>query len=411
MPKVIAVIGALDTKGQDVAFVKAEIERRGHQAFVIDVGVLGDADMPPDVTSDDVAAAGGIGLTELRALADKAVAMETMTKGITSVVKELYDQNKIDSILSLGGTAGTDIGTAAMRALPIGVPKVMVSTVASGDTKAYVGTKDVVMFPSIVDVAGVNRVSAKVYAYAVGAIVGMTETPAPVVKEKPLLAASMFGNTTALINRCKHTMEAHGYEVLVFHATGTGGQTMEALVAEQYIVGVLDLTTTEWADQLCGGVFAAGPARMDAAGYAGIPQIIAPGCLDMVNFWALETVPEQYRERKLYRWNSNVTLMRTTPDENAELGRIIAQKANASKGPVTILLPRKGMSQLGSPGGEFWWPEADEALFTAIKQHIHSNIPVIELDHNINDPEFADHATTLLLNMLEHAPSASATAR
>ncbi len=400
MPKNIAVVGALDTKGQEFAFVKAEIEKRGHRALVINTGVIGEPAFEPDVPAARVAEAGGVSLEELREKADRGLAMDVMTRGIAKVVKELYDEGKIDGIIAMGGTAGTAIGSSAMRALPIGVPKVMVSTVASGDTKPYVGIKDVVMFPSVVDVAGVNEISARVYANAVGAVVGMVETSVPEIEKKPLLAASMFGNTTPIVNRCRETMEQHGYDVLVFHATGTGGQTMEGLVREGFIAGVLDITTTEWADELAGGVLSAGPTRLDAAAEKGVPQVIVPGCLDMVNFWARDTVPEKYNDRLFYQWNPNVTLMRTTPEENAKLGRILAEKANKSTAPVAFFLPLKGVSMLDAPGKEFWWPEADQALFEAIKRHVRSDIPVYELDNNINDDEFADAVADKMLEFL-----------
>jgi uncharacterized protein (UPF0261 family) len=276
----------------------------------------------------------------------------------------------------------------------------MVSTLAAGDTRPYVGVSDIVMMPSVVDVAGVNRISARIFANAVGAITGMVETAPPPVAEKPLIAASMFGNTTKLVDRCRELLEAQGYEVLVFHATGTGGRTMESLIEAGFFNGVLDVTTTEWADELVGGVLNAGSSRLDAASKRGLPQVIAPGCLDMVNFWARETVPQKFADRKFYEWNPNVTLMRTTPEENAELGRILAEKANQSQGAVAIFLPARGVSVLDSPGGEFWWPEANEALYTAIRQHIRADIPVYNLDQNINDPEFADVVVAKLLEFL-----------
>jgi uncharacterized protein (UPF0261 family) len=400
MGKTIAVVGALDTKGREFAFVKESIEERGHKALVIDTSVVGEPAFKSDVPRERVAEAGGINLKELQEKADRGLAMDTMTKGIAKVVKKLYDDGEIDAVLSMGGSAGTAIGTSAMRALPLGVPKVMVSTLASGDTKAYVGTKDIVMIPSVVDVAGVNSVSARVYANAVGAVVGMVETPAPKIEAKPLLAASMFGNTTPIVNRCRETMEGKGYEVLVFHAVGTGGQTMESLIDEGYIHGVLDITTTEWADELVGGVLSAGPTRLDAAAAKGVPQVIVPGCLDMANFWAPETIPDKYQDRLLYKWNPNVTLMRTNPEENAELGRILAEKANKSTAPVAFFLPLKGVSMLDSPGKEFWWPEADKALYDAIKEHLRSDIPVYEMDNNINDDEFADAIADKLLEFL-----------
>jgi len=400
MRKTIAVIGALDTKGKEFAFVKQEIERRGHQALVIATNVVGEPAFAPDIPSEQIAEAGGARLKALREQADRGAAMEVMTRGIARVARELYEQGKIDAVFAMGGSAGTAVGTAAMRALPVGVPKVMVSTVAAGNTRGYVGTRDIVMIPSVVDVAGVNRISARIYANAVGAVVGMVETPTPQIEEKPLIAASMFGNTTPIVTRCSETMERHGYETLVFHATGTGGQTMESLIAEGFLSGVLDITTTEWADELAGGVFSAGPSRLDAAAAKGIPQVIVPGCLDMVNFYARETIPPRYNDRRLYVWNPNVTLMRTTPEENAELGRILAEKANRSTGPVAFFLPLKGVSMLDSPGQEFWWPEADAALFETIQKHVRPDIPVYTMDNNINDDAFADAVAGKLLEFL-----------
>jgi uncharacterized protein (UPF0261 family) len=323
-----------------------------------------------------------------------------MAQGAAQVLRDLYQQGKVDGVLGMGGSAGTAIATTAMRALPVGVPKLMVSTLAAGDTKAYVGESDIVMMPSVVDVAGVNRISARIYANAVGAMVGMVETAAPQIVEKPLIAASMFGNTTKLVDRCRQLLEQKGYEVLVFHATGTGGRTMEGLIDAGFINGVLDVTTTEWADELVGGMLGAGPTRLDAASTRGIPQVIAPGCLDMVNFWARSTVPAQFAARLFYEWNPNVTLMRTTPAENAELGRILAEKANRSPAPVAFFLPKQGVSILDSPGNLFWLPEADAALYDAIKTHVRADIPVYELDNNINDPAFADAVVAKLLEFL-----------
>lgn len=400
MGKTVAIIAALDTKGDEARLIRDYVASRSHRPLLIDVGVLDEPTIPADVSRAEVASAAGEDLGSLVASRDKARAMAAMTRGAAVVAARLYAEGRIDGIVGLGGSAGTAIGTSAMRALPVGFPKLIVSTVASGDTRAYVGTKDVTMMYSVVDVAGINSISGRILANAAGAIVGMVEAEPPKLAQKPLIAASMFGNTTPLVDHARKRLEAAGYEVLVFHATGAGGETMESLVADGFVAGVFDVTTTEWADELCGGVFSAGPKRLEAAAKSGVPQVVAPGCLDMVNFWAPETIPEKYRGRNLYRWNPNVTLMRTTPEENAALGRIIAEKVNASVGPVTILLPLKGVSQLDSPGGEFWWPEADQALFDAIKRHVRPGIPVVELDCNVNDPEFADRAVDALLEML-----------
>lgn len=401
MPKPVVLVGALDTKGAEFQFVRELLQAQGLETILVDFGVLGDPTVPPDISSDEVARAAGSSLAELRSKGDKTLAMRTMAEGLTRVVTELYAAGRLGGILGMAGSGGTAIATAAMRALPTGVPKLMVSTVAAGDIAPYVGTKDITMMPSVVDVAGINRFSRQIYTNAAGAIAGMVRMEAPAAAEdKPLITASMFGNTTPCVNHAKALLEAQGYEVLVFHATGTGGRTMESLIEAGYIAANLDITTTELADEVCGGVLSAGPDRLMAAARRGIPTVLVPGCVDMANFWARHTVPEHYRDRKLYEWNPNVTLMRTNVEENRRIGEMIAAAANASTGPVAILLPLKGVSQLDSPGGPFWDPEADAACYEAIKAHLKPGIPVIEMDNNINDPAFAEKAVEVLLAML-----------
>jgi uncharacterized protein (UPF0261 family) len=328
--------------------------------------------------------------------------MQVMAAGLAVVVRMLYDEGKVDGILGMGGGGNTSIATSGMRVLPVGVPKVMVSTLGGGDVSGYAGTRDITFMPSIVDVAGINSISRQIYANAAGAIAGMVKMEAPPVgEEKPLVTASMFGNTTACVDRARRVVEEHGYEVLVFHATGIGGKTMESLIADGYIVGSLDITTTELADEVCGGVLNAGPERCMAASRAGIPAVLVPGCVDMANFWAIDTVPERYKNRKLYQWNPNITLMRTDVEENVKMGEMIATAANAASAPVAVLLPLKGVSQLDSPGGDFWDPEADGACYDTIKTNLKPGIPVIEMDYNINDAEFADKCAETLLGMFK----------
>ena len=403
MPVTIALIGALDTKGEDFAFVKAEIERRGLACLVINTGVIGEPSFAPEVSAGEVAEAGGTSLAALRKAGDRGAAIGVMAAGAAVILQRLHDDGRIQGVLGMGGSAGTTIATTAMRALPLGVPKVMVSTLAGGNVAAYVGDSDILMMPSIVDVAGVNSISVHIYTNAAAAVCGMASATPPMLATKPLIAASMFGNTTELVGKCKAKLEAAGYEVLVFHATGAGGRMMEKLIREGYFVGVLDVTTTEWADELVGGTLSAGPTRLDAAAQAGIPQVIAPGCLDMVNFGARESVPGKFDDRLFYVWNPTVTLMRTTPEENAALGRILAEKANASTGPVAFFLPAKGVSILDSPDGLFWWPEADAALFDAIQLNARPDISVEIVEANINDDAFAEAVTTKLLNFLTGA--------
>lgn len=402
MTKTIAVIGSLDTKGEEFAFLKAEIEKRGFRSLVIDVGVLGEPGLTPDIPAAAVAAAGRTTQAELRTRRHRGEALDAMAKGVAIVVKRLYDEGKFSGIISMGGGGGTAIGTSAMRALPVGVPKLMVTTVASGDTSPYVGITDITMMPSIVDISGLNRISRVIFANAAAAICGMATAEAgEPAAAKPLIAASMFGNTTRAVDHARRIMEAHGYEVLVFHATGTGGKTMEMLIQNGFFAGVLDITTTEWADEVCGGVLSAGPSRLDAAAQAGIPQVVTPACLDMCNFWAPETIPAHLQDRLFHHWNPNVTLMRTNLAENTRLGEIFAAKLNAARGPVAVFVPLKGFSEIDAPGQPFWWPEADQAFLDALRRKIRPGIPVTALDYNINDPEFSAKLAETLLALLK----------
>jgi uncharacterized protein (UPF0261 family) len=400
MTKTIALVGAFDTKGTEYKFVRDCIVHRGHKTLLIDVGVLGEPRLAPDVSSRDVAEAAGADLQDLIETHDRGEAMATMTRGVEELVPRLHAQGRFDGIMALGGGGGTSVACAAMRTLPLGVPKVMVSTVAGTDVSGYVGVKDIVMIPSIVDVTGINRISREIFARAAGAVCGMVEARVPPGADRPLVVASMFGNTTQCVEAAKARLEQLGYEVLVFHATGTGGRTMESLIESGQIAGVLDVTTTEWADELVGGVLAAGSTRLEAAARHGVPAVVAPGCLDMVNFWAPETVPPKFAGRQFYQHNPNITLMRTTPDECRRLGEILAGKLNGSVGPVTVLLPLKGLSVIDSPGGPFWWPAADQALFDALKKNLRPEIPVVEIDANVNDEEFSRRCAATLLECM-----------
>lgn len=402
MTKTVVIAGALDTKGAEFAFIKALIEAAGLQTLVVDFGVMGVPAFPPDIDRAEVARAGGGDLAQWATGDHKDAAMEVMATGLAVVVRRLFDAGKLDGIISMGGSGGTSLATRAMRTLPVGVPKVMVSTMAGGDVSAYAGAKDITFMPSIVDVAGINRISRAIYTNAAGAIAGMVKMDAPPPQaEKPLITASMFGNTTKAVDHARSILEANGYEVLVFHATGAGGKTMESLIADGYIVGSLDITTTELADTVCGGVFDAGPERCLAASRAGIPAVLVPGCVDMANFWGVETMPEKYHRRNLYRWNPNVTLMRTNVEENTRIGEMLAAAANAATAPVAFVLPLKGVSMLDSEGSQFWDPEADAACFDAIKRNLKPGVPVIELDNNINDPEFSATVAETLLGLLQ----------
>lgn len=391
MPTVV-LIGTLDTKGTEYAFLRQRLREHGCEVVLVDAGVFGEPQTVPDVTREAVARAAGVELAELVARADRGYAIATMARGATAVVQELFQAGRLHAILALGGSGGSAIATAAMRALPIGVPKLMVSTLASGDTRPYVGASDIAMLYPVVDIAGINRISERILTNAAAAIAGMAqayETYQPMVPSKPLVAATMFGVTTPCVTEARQELETRGYEVLVFHATGTGGQAMEGLVKGGFLAGVLDITTTELADELVGGVLSAGPERLEAAGAAGIPQVVSLGALDMVNFGPRDTVPERFRQRRLYQHNPTVTLMRTTPEECAELGKIIAQKLNAARGPVAVFIPLRGFSAIDVEGKPFYDPEADRALIEALKANLAPHVEVHEWDTDINDPAFA----------------------
>jgi uncharacterized protein (UPF0261 family) len=403
--KTICLIGAFDTKGVEYAFVRGLIAARGHKVVTVNTGVLGTTDLfPVDIEAGEVAKAGGGDLAELRKTHDRGAAMKVMCAGAPVVVAHLHAKGRLHGIIGMGGTGGTTVVTAAMRALPVGVPKLCVSTAASGDVAAYVGTKDITMMPSIVDVAGINRISRIIFTRAAGAVCGMVEAePAAAAEDRPVIAASMFGNTTECVNACVETLNESGYEVLVFHATGTGGKAMESLVDEGLVDGVLDITTTEWADTVCGGVFDAGPERLSAPGRKGIPHLIVPGCVDMANFGAPDTVPAKYRDAKrtFYEWNPSVTLMRTNRQENVEMGAVFAEKANAATGPVAFLFPLRGVSILDGEGERFCDWETDHVMFDAIKRTLKTGIPVEAIDYNINDPEFSARAVTMMLELMQ----------
>lgn len=405
--KTIAVLGTLDTKAAEHVYVADIIRSLGHQALLIDVGCLEPPQCQPDISREEVAAAGGVNLDALREKRDRGESVAAMAGAAASLMDRLVREKRVDGIISLGGGGGTAIATAAMRALPLGFPKLMVSTLAAGNVAPYVGTRDIVMFPSIVDVSGINRISRVLLARAAGAICGMVSVSPPETQARPLVVASMFGNTTQCVNEAKAILEQAGYEVLVFHATGTGGRVMESLVGSGLVSGVLDVTTTEWADEHVGGILGAGPERMDAAAKSKVPSVVAPGCLDMVNFGEPATVPAKFAGRTFYQHNPQVTLMRTTPQECAELGKIIAGKVNGCAAPVTVLLPRKGVSVISAPGGPFHDKAADDALFDAIKGHLKPGVPVVEMDCTINDPAFARACAEALLGNMQAASQGS----
>jgi uncharacterized protein (UPF0261 family) len=401
MSKTVLLIGTLDTKGREYAYVRDLIRARGLETYVLDAGVLGEPVFTPDGPAERTAVAGGSTLAALREKRDRGHAIEIMGLGARALAVELAAAGKIDGVITMGGSGGTSIGSTAMQGLPVGLPKLIVSTMASGEVGPYVGVKDITMMYSVVDVSGLNRLSRRIFANAAGAIAGMVEQTMPKVDEKPLIGATMFGVTTPCLDRVRARMEADGYEMLVFHAVGSGGRSFEALISDGVFDGVVDATTTEWCDELVGGVLSAGPERLDAASRAGIPQIVSLGALDMVNFGPRETLPEKFEKRNIYVHNPQVTLIRTSPEECAKLGRIIAEKLNKTTGPTALFVPLKGVSAIDVEGMPFYDPAADAALFGAIREHLdRSKVELVEMDLAINDPAFADAMVDRLQAML-----------
>lgn len=390
----VVLVGTLDTKGAEIEYVQRRLAELGVDVVVVDAGVMDQARWHADVDADAVAAAGGASRTALAAAGDRSTAMAAMRTGVLAVTLDLHRRGRLDGILALGGSGGASLAAAAMQALPVGVPKLIVSTMAAGDTRPYVGESDIAMLYPVVDIAGLNRLSRQVLGNAAAAIAGMARAAARAGgsaaegDERPLIGATMFGVTTPCVTAARERLEALGYEVLVFHATGTGGRALEGLVRSGFLAGVLDVTTTELADELIGGVLSAGPDRLTAAGTLGIPQVVSLGALDMVNFGPRDTVPARFRDRRLYEHNASVTLMRTSVEECRELGRILAAKLNAAVGPTSVFIPRGGVSMIDVPGGAFFDPAADGALMDALLADLEPRVEVVDIPVDINEPTF-----------------------
>ena len=385
----VVLIGTLDTKGHEYAYLRDRLHEQGVDVLLVDAGVF-ESQVEADVPRQEVAAAAGAEAGALAAAGDRGAAVSAMAQGAAAVVKRLHEEGRLDGVAAVGGSGNSSIAGAAMRALPVGVPKLIVSTVASGDTRPYMGASDVTMTYSVVDIAGINQISARILTNAAGAIAGMVKAQAPpLAEQRPLVTASMFGVTTPCVTRARERLEELGYEVLVFHQTGTGGESMEELMRAGYIAGSLDVTTTELADELVGGVLAGYPGRLEAAGELGLPQVVSLGALDMVNFGPRESVPERFEGRNLYVHNPTITLMRTTPDECRELGRRIGVRLSGAKGPTALFVPLRGVSMIAVEGQPFHDPEADAALLEGLRETLGDNVEVHELDVDVNDEAFA----------------------
>lgn len=400
--KNIIIIGCFDTKAEDFSYLYNCLFQKKTNLITINTGIFGSTDyFPITFKATQVAEAVGSKLSKLQKNNDRGFAIECMGKGASIIISKLQSKLNIHGIIGMGGGGGTYIAIKAMQNIPFGIPKLCISTLATKDLSAKIGHKDIFLVPSIVDVAGLNKISRTIISQSSGALLGMIHSKKEKQQKQPKsIAISVFGNTTVCANKCSEILKQKGYEVLTFHTVGTGGQTMESLIGEGCIDAVLDITTTELADELCGGICSAGPDRLTAASKIGIPQIVAPGCLDMVNFGALDTVPKKYKDRQLFSWAPDVTLMRTNEEENEALGKILAEKINKTKGKVIVLLPLQGISKISAKGKVFYNPNLDNILFSSLKKNLNPAITVIEIDTNIDTSYFAEQAIKQLSQLI-----------
>jgi uncharacterized protein (UPF0261 family) len=399
----ILMLGCFDTKGEEFSSLYSSIIANGEKVITVNTGVMNRNELfPVNFDAEKVAAEGGVSLHSLRIKQDRGHAVDVMSKGAVKIIRKLISERLIKGAIGMGGGAGTFITLSAMQEIPLGIPKFCLSTLAGKDVTRLVGNKDITLMPSIVDVAGLNRISRPLIRQAAAAICAMANAKDHQENSsKGSIAVSMFGNTTQCVNKCTELLKKRGYEVLAFHANGVGGKTMESLIREGCFDAVLDITTTELADDLFEGICSAGPTRLSAASEMGIPQVVVPGCLDMVNFGHPDTIPDRFKSRKFYSWAPDVTLMRTNEEENKILGKLLAQRLNLSTAPVSVLLPIKGISQIDSEGGIFFRPDTNRILFQTIKDNISDKIKVAELNLHINDEEFAEELVKVLLNIIE----------
>lgn len=401
MEKKLLVIGTFDSKEQEFSYIKEILEKENIPPLLMNTGIY-ETSLTGDISNKEVAEAGGASIKELQDKNDRGTAVAAMTKGARQIVSRLIQEEKISGVFGMGGTAGTTISAMAMQVAPVGMPKLLVSTIASGNTRSYVGEKDITMMYSVVDISGINRISSQILWNAANAISGMVKglKSEEESENKPIIATTMFGVTTPCVTKIRELLEEKGYDVLVFHATGAGGDAMESLINDGFIEGVADITTTELADRLVGGIFSANETRLETAGRLGVPQVVTVGALDMVNFGPVDTVPEKFQGRNFYEHNPTTTLMRTTTEENKELGKIIAEKLNKSKGKTIFIFPKGGVSLLDRKGQPFEGEEQRKELYSSIKENLNEDIPFIEVDEDINDPAVAELIVEELMNLM-----------
>jgi uncharacterized protein (UPF0261 family) len=400
--KTIVLLGRLDSKGKEYAYVKDLILRGGFDVIVVDVGTRGDPHFEPQISREEVAKAAGVKIEDVVDPTDENKEIRVMMEGAPKIAQRLRDSGRLDGILCLGGSRGTAIGTAAMRALPFGLPKVMVSTIASGDMRPYIGIKDITLVHSVTDIVGLNRMTKRLLTYAAGAVMGAVAADTGLeVSDKPLIAMSSMGGINRAVFSAQKILEDKGFEVVAFHTVGTGGRALEEAVEQGLIDGVLDLVTHEVTDHLYGGYCDAGPARLEAAGKKGLPQVIVPGCLDFIVFSPPEKIPESLRERQVYRHTPEVAIVRANKDEMASVGKTIAEKLNRALGPVIVVIPNQGFSPANRPGKPLYDPEADRAFAEALRQNLRPSIRIVEVDAHINDERFAKGAVDLLCELMQ----------
>lgn len=405
-PKKILILGTLDTKEEEILFLKERIEKRGHKTLVMDAGIRGKPAVKPDISRQEVALAGGKSLEKMLSSGDKGACIENMIRGTRKIVKELFRQRRFDGMIGIGGAQGAVIGTTAMRMIPFGVPKIMVTTVASGRAcfGDFVGTADLTMMHSVVDLFGVNSLSAKILSNAAGAIAGMVEATdeIPCSGNRPKIGLTVLGNTTPAGMKIKKLLIEKGYEVIPFHCNGTGGMAMEGLIAEGYFDAVLDLTTHEIIDREYGGLHGAvDSSRLEAAGRTGTPQVVVPGCIDYLVFGPLEKIPKRFKGRKYVVHNPQITLVRASRREMVHAAEVMARKLNKAGGPVAMVIPLRGLSMHNVPGGPFFEPETDRRCCKVFRENLRSDIPIYEVDSHINDPVFAEAVVRVLLETKE----------
>jgi len=395
MNTTIALVGTLDTKGEEIDFLRSLILARGHEVIVADTGILGTPDLNTDISRHEIAIAGGADIDSLKQRGEEAFAQKIMAAGLKKIILSLLESKKIHGLLAIGGGQGSIIVAPTLKSLPFGFPKLLVSTkVTQAGARPYVGSKDVLILPPVADLAGINSLTSSVLTNAAGAITGMVEIEKPEVNNKPIVIISMNGTVTDCGLAVKAMLEKNGYQVLVFHTIGTGGEALEEYVKSNKVHAVIELGVNEITNDFMGGLASSGPDRLTAAGNRGAPQVVVPGSADFINFLGSETVPQKYKKRRIYSHNPQATLIRTNVGDNRLLGKAIADKLNQSRGPVIVLWPRKGLSTLDRKGKPFWDPEADKVLLDTLKKHLNPCIPVIDLDAYINDTEFAQQIFT-----------------